>query len=100
MKMMEYMALGKPIVAFDLPEHRVTAQGAAVYARANDELDFARQIALLMDDPERRAQLGRQGRERIETELACPIRRNVCLRLTLRSTRHGESPKLASAQKE
>ena len=53
-KMMEYLALGKPVVAFDLPEHRFTAQGAAVYARPNDELDYARQIALLIDNPERR----------------------------------------------
>ncbi len=68
-KLMEYMALGKPIVAFDLPEHRVTAQGAAVYARANDELDFARQIAGLMDDPERRRQMGALGRKRVEDEL-------------------------------
>ena len=69
-KMMEYMALGKPIVAFDLPEHRVTAQDAAVYARPNDELDFARQIAALMDDPQRRQKMGQMGRERVETELA------------------------------
>jgi len=69
-KMMEYMALGKPIVAFDLPEHRVTAQDAAVYARPNDELDFARQIAALIDDPERRQKLGEIGKKRVETELA------------------------------
>ena len=71
-KMMEYMALGKPIVAFDLPEHRVTAQDAAVYAHPNDELDFAQQIAALMDDPERRKKMGQIGRERVETELAWP----------------------------
>jgi len=48
---MEYMALGKPIVAFNLPEHRFMAQDAAVYAQPKDELDFAKQIALLMGDP-------------------------------------------------
>jgi glycosyltransferase involved in cell wall biosynthesis len=69
-KMMEYMALGKPIVSFDLPEHRVTAQEAALYALPNNELDFARQIMMLMDDPERRRKMGQQGRERIEKELA------------------------------
>lgn len=68
-KIMEYMALGKPIVAFDLPEHRVTAQDAAVYARPNAEFDFAQQIALLMDDPEQRRKIGQKGRERVETEL-------------------------------
>lgn len=71
-KLMEYMAFEKPIVAFDLPEHRVTAQGAALYAQPNDELDFARQMASLMDDPERRNKMGRLGRKRIESELAWP----------------------------
>lgn len=69
-KLMEYMALEKPIVAFDLPEHRVTAQDAAVYARPNDELDFAQQIASLMDDPERRKKMGELGRDRVVRELA------------------------------
>ena len=69
-KMMEYMAVGKPSVAFDLPEHRFTAQGAALYAKPNDELDFARQIAALMDDPQQRQQMGQVGRTRVETELA------------------------------
>ena len=69
-KVMEYMALGKPTVAFDLPEHRFTAQGAAIYARPNEEFDFARQIVLLMDDPELRRIMGAQGKARIETVLA------------------------------
>ncbi len=69
-KLMEYMARSKPIVAFDLPEHRVTAGEAAVYARPNDELDFARKIVELMDDPARRAKMGQIGRERVENELA------------------------------
>jgi glycosyltransferase involved in cell wall biosynthesis len=69
-KMLEYMALGKPIVAFDLTEHRVSARGAALYARPNDELDFARRIAELMDDPERRERMGALGRARVEQELA------------------------------
>ena len=70
-KMMEYMALSKPIVAFDLPEHRVTAGQAALYARPNDEMDFARQIETLMDDPELRKKMGRsrQG-NRVENECA------------------------------
>ncbi len=71
-KIMNYMALAKPVVAFDLPEHRVTAGEAAVYARPNDEMDFACQIAALMRDPERRAQMGRTGIRRIEEELAWP----------------------------
>jgi glycosyltransferase involved in cell wall biosynthesis len=69
-KMMEYMALGKPIVAYDLPEHRVSAGDAAVYAPPNDELAFARQIVELIHDPERRNQMGQIGRSRIEARLA------------------------------
>jgi len=68
-KVMEYMALEKPVVAFDLPEHRFTAQDAAVFARPGDDLDLARQISALMDDPGRRREMGRRGRERIEKEL-------------------------------
>lgn len=71
-KMMEYMAMGKPIVAFDLPEHRFTAQEAALFVRPNDELEFARALAALMDDPQRRDAMGAFGRRRIETELAWP----------------------------
>lgn len=71
-KMMEYMAMAKPIVAFDLVEHRRTAGDAALYAAANDELDFARRLAELMDDPARRAAMGASGRRRVEEHLAWP----------------------------
>ncbi|MEQ1907420.1 MAG: glycosyltransferase family 4 protein [Vicinamibacterales bacterium] len=70
LKIMEYMALGKPTVAFDLPEHRRTAGEAAVYVTPNDELAFAHALAALMDDPLRRQEMGRVGRERVETVLA------------------------------
>lgn len=68
-KMMEYMALGKPIVAFDLPEHRVTAQEAALYVRPNDELSFAHGLMALMDDGAQRQRMGEIGRRRIESDL-------------------------------
>ena len=69
-KIMEYMSLGKPIVVFDLPEHRFTARGAAVYVTPNDERAFARALAQLMDDPNRRMALGACGSGRIKTQLA------------------------------
>lgn len=69
-KMMEYMAAAKPIVAFDLPEHRVTADSSAIYALPNDELEFARAMAELMDDAPRRQLMGAIGRCRIEQHLA------------------------------
>jgi glycosyltransferase involved in cell wall biosynthesis len=70
MKIMNYMALAKPIVAFDLPEHRFTAQESALYVRPNDEIEFAKALAQLMDDPKRRQCMGAFGRRRVEQELA------------------------------
>jgi glycosyltransferase involved in cell wall biosynthesis len=71
-KMTEYMALGKPIVAFDLPEHRRTAEGAALYARPNEESDLAEKLVELMDDPELRREMAEIGLRRVETELGWP----------------------------
>lgn len=69
-KIMDYMALAKPIVAFDLPEHRRTADGAALFVRPNEESELARSLAQLMDDPARRKSMGSCGRRRVETELS------------------------------
>ena len=68
-KIMEYMALGKPIVQFDLTEGRFSAQQASLYARRNDPDDLATKIVQLIDDPERRAAMGAYGRRRVENEL-------------------------------
>jgi glycosyltransferase involved in cell wall biosynthesis len=69
-KVLEYMVMGRPIVSFDLREARVSAGDAAVYAPANDEAEFAKLIALLLDDPEKRARMGKIGEERINGPLA------------------------------
>ena len=68
-KIMEYMALGKPIVQFDLAEGRFSAQAASLYANRNDSVDLAAKIVELIDDPARRAEMGNCGRERVEREL-------------------------------
>jgi len=68
-KIMEYMALGKPIVQFDLTEGRFSAQDASLYARRNDPADLAAKIVELVDDPARRAAMGAFGRARVENEL-------------------------------
>jgi glycosyltransferase involved in cell wall biosynthesis len=72
-KIMDYMALGKPIVAFDLPEHRVTAGQAATFVHANDVGKLAEAIAELIDDPARRAAMGTYGRRRAQTALCWPF---------------------------
>ncbi len=69
-KVLEYMAMSRPIVSFDLREARVSAGDAAVYAPANDEAAFAELIALLLDDPEKRARMGKIGQERISGQLS------------------------------
>jgi glycosyltransferase involved in cell wall biosynthesis len=71
-KIMEYMALGKPIVQFDLTEGRVSAQDASLYAKPNDARDLAEKIVALLDDPALRDRMGRIGRERVERDLAWP----------------------------
>ncbi len=68
-KVMEYMALGKPIVQYELREGRVSAAGASLYARPNDRADFAARILELIRDPGLRERMGAVGRERIETHL-------------------------------
>jgi glycosyltransferase involved in cell wall biosynthesis len=69
-KILEYMALGKPIVQFDLTEGRFSADESSAYARPNDTVDFARKLCELLDDPERRATMGAIGRSRVESGLA------------------------------
>lgn len=64
-KLMEYMAQAKPVVAFDLPEHRVTAGDTALYAQPNDERDFAHQLQRLIKDADLRQELGEAGRRRV-----------------------------------
>jgi glycosyltransferase involved in cell wall biosynthesis len=65
-KCLEYMAFGVPIVAFDLPEIRAQADGAALYVRPGDVPAFALAISQLLDDSFRRAEMGRLARRRVE----------------------------------
>jgi glycosyltransferase involved in cell wall biosynthesis len=70
-KIMEYMALGKPIVQFDLKEGRFSAGEASLYAdRRNMVEDFAEKILWLLDDADERRRRGEIGRRRVEEELA------------------------------
>jgi glycosyltransferase involved in cell wall biosynthesis len=68
-KTMEYMAMGKPAVAFDLSEMRLSAGDAILYATPNLVEDFADKIERLLDDEGLRHKLGTIGRKRIEEEL-------------------------------
>ncbi|MEQ8231181.1 MAG: glycosyltransferase family 4 protein [Gammaproteobacteria bacterium] len=68
-KIMEYMAVGKPIVQFELTEGRRTAHEASLYATPGDTRDFAAKIAALLADEARRREMGDYGRRRIEDVL-------------------------------
>ena len=64
------MALGKPIVQFDLTEGKYSAQKASLYAKPNDAEDMAKKIIELLEDPERRKKMGEYGRNRVINELS------------------------------
>jgi len=69
-KIMEYMALGKPIVQFDVTEGRYSAQQASLYAAPNDPIDFGDKILELIDDPDQRMRMSEFGRRRLQDVLA------------------------------
>jgi glycosyltransferase involved in cell wall biosynthesis len=71
-KIMEYMALGKPIVQFDLVEGRYSAQQSSLYVAQSDEEEFAEKLLYLLDRPDERQRMGQMGRERVLSELAWP----------------------------
>ncbi len=71
-KIMEYMALGKPIVQFDLKEGRFSAGEASLYSSNNHDqvTDFAANLLWLLDHPEQRKKMGEFGFQRVQKELA------------------------------
>ena len=70
LKAMEYMAMGIPIVAFNLAETNFSAQDAALYAKPNLVEDFANKIEELLANEELRLRMGAIGRKRVE-EILC-----------------------------
>jgi glycosyltransferase involved in cell wall biosynthesis len=69
-KLVEYLSLGKPVVAYDLCESRVSAGDSAVFARPGDEEDFALKIETALLDPVLREGLARLARRRFVEELS------------------------------
>ena len=80
-KVVEYMALAKSLVAFDLREARRSAGEAALYAVPNDTADFGNKIVELLDAPERRRAMGEIGRQRFESVLAWEHQKDALLGL-------------------
>jgi glycosyltransferase involved in cell wall biosynthesis len=69
-KVIEYMFFGLPVLAYDLHETRVSAGAAGMFVTANDERALANGIAELLDNPDRRKQLGSAGYARVREVLA------------------------------
>jgi glycosyltransferase involved in cell wall biosynthesis len=69
-KILEYMACGRPIVAYDLREHRYSAADGALYAVPNRAEDLAARIAELLDDPALRERMGAYNRRRFLDQMA------------------------------
>ena len=68
-KIMEYMAAAKPIVAFDLLETKYSANNSAIFVEPGDIIGFAKAINKLIDDPQLRKRLGNSGQKKIKNEL-------------------------------
>jgi len=79
-KILEYMASGLPVVLYELPEGRCSAADAALYAKGNDPIDFADQIARLLDSESLRRRLGEVGTKRIHESLNWKIEKLKLLR--------------------
>lgn len=69
-KILEYMALAKPIVQFELTEGRYSAQEASLYAQQNNARDMADKIIYLLEKPNVRKKMGEFGYKRVVNELS------------------------------
>ena len=78
-KIMEYMALKKPVVQFDLKEGRFSAQQASLYAEPHNIDDFANKITYLLDNEAVRQQMGEFGYNRVLNELSWSHERSKLL---------------------
>jgi glycosyltransferase involved in cell wall biosynthesis/2-polyprenyl-3-methyl-5-hydroxy-6-metoxy-1,4-benzoquinol methylase len=97
-KVVEYMAMERPIVSFDLVEARVSAGDAAVYVPPNDELAFAKAIDALLQAPEECRLMGESGYRRVAQELSWDVSRRALIRFyeqllgeTAHDSRQGET---------
>lgn len=79
-KVMEYMAFGLPVAAFDLPETRAVAGAAAGYAPGGDVTELAHRVVEALD-PSVGAARGEAGRRRVEAVLAWERQEQVYLQV-------------------
>ncbi|NOZ64369.1 MAG: glycosyltransferase family 4 protein [Caldiserica bacterium] len=67
-KILEYMAVGKPVVCFDLKMSRELLASAGLFASSNNPVDLADKIEWLLKNARRRKGMEEEGRKRVEKE--------------------------------
>ncbi|HUB07928.1 MAG TPA: glycosyltransferase family 4 protein [Myxococcales bacterium] len=82
MKVAEYLAAGRPVVAADTALHRelVGSSEAAGFFRAGDAPDLAQRLAQLWKDERRRMEMGDRARDRARTAFDAALSRRALLR--------------------
>ncbi|MDH3026958.1 glycosyltransferase family 4 protein [Gordonia alkanivorans] len=68
-KILEYMAMGRPIVQFDVMEGRYSAGSSARYAAPNDVESLASEIRWVLEHPMEAKEMGSEGKRRFQQEL-------------------------------
>ena len=91
-KIMEYMALKKPIVQFDLKEGRASALEASLYAKNHDTIDFAKKVMWLLDHEEERTEMAKFGYDRVLNELSWDYERENLINFYRRAFRLKPTP--------
>ena len=71
-KVLEYMAVGRPVVQFPLTEMRRLCGDTTLWATPGDAASLADRIAELLDDRELRDRIGEAGRARVHDGLMWP----------------------------
>jgi glycosyltransferase involved in cell wall biosynthesis len=69
-KIPEYLAMGCAVASYDLPESRVSAGDAAVYATPGDPAALGAAVAALLDDDARREAMVLEGQAAVRDRLA------------------------------
>jgi glycosyltransferase involved in cell wall biosynthesis len=94
-KVMEYMAFGVPVVAFDLPETRAIAEGAGHLVFPGGVGQMAAEVATLLESTAEREALGSVGRTRVAAQLSWERQRGKYLEAVARCFATAGSPPAA-----
>ncbi len=72
-KLLNYMAMAQPIVAYDTPVNREYLGDLGIYAASGDVTSFTEAIAGLIHYPQLRAELGERLRERVMAKFSWSV---------------------------